>query len=395
MGLRPLSIDLDGDPPVIRACVPMALQIVIDDVGWWTAADTSAQGGPFRTAMPRDHVPADYQAIIELGHRLNMRPQAAFVLCDWDRENILAQIPSATWMGAQWQNPHHNNPQLDEAADLIRNHPDHIEPTLHALGHEYWIDGIPSRAEWHDREGRMRPADNVRRHLNAFAQILETNRLGPFPTSFVPAAFLHRFGVPGGGLASLLAEYGIRYISTPWQRLFSDRPPEAPDFGFDAGIVTVDRGHDACRWFEVEPQPNPDTFSGPIVGMHWPNLLAMDPARNSEIVERWVSLLKPQDFRFDRLLGANTAGAFSQLVYHRWIEISTTDSAVNLDWTRAATAKAMGLVKTFFLKIQVTGNVRFTVENLRLLAATEELPGQWRLHLERPAHSTQGRIGVQ
>ena len=380
---------------MIRACVPMALQIVIDDVGWWTAADTSTQGGPFRTAMPRDHVPADYRAIIELGRRLNMRPQAAFVLCGWDRENILAQIPSATWMGARWQNPHRNNPQLDETADLIRNHLDQIEPTLHALGHEYWIDGIPSRAEWHDREGRMRPIDDVRRHLDAFACILEQNGLGPFPTSFVPAAFLHRFGVLDGGFAALLAERGIRYISTPWQRLFSDRPPEAPDFGIDAGILTVDRGQDACRWFEVEPHPQPDTLTGPIVGMHWPNLLAKDPARNSEVVERWVSLLKPQDFRFDRLLGANTASAFSQLVHHRWVELLTTDSSINLDWTRVATVNTPGLIKTFFLKLQALGMARFSVENLRLLSASEELPGQWRLHLERPDHATQGRIDVR
>jgi hypothetical protein len=380
---------------VIRACVPMALQIVIDDVGWWTAEDTSTQGGPFRTAMPRDHVPADYTAIIELGRRLNMRPQAAFVLCDWDRENILAQIPSATWMGNHWQNPHRNNPQLEEAADLVRTHPDQIEPTLHALGHEYWIDGLPTRAEWHDRSGQMRPADDVRRHLDAFGKILDVNRLGPFPTAFVPSAFLHRFGVTGGGLAALLAEYGIRYLSTPWQRLFFDRPPEAPDFGFDACILTVDRGNDACRWFEVEPRPNPDAFGGPIIGMHWPNLLARNPASNGEVVERWVAGLKPLDVRFDRLLGVNTANAFSQLVHHRWVELALTDASVNLDWTRIAKVGGAGLLKTFFLKIQVPRPSRFTAENLRLLAVSEEIPGQWRLQLERPDSPTQGRITVQ
>jgi hypothetical protein len=126
--------------------------------------------------------------------------------------------------------------------------------------------------------------------------------------------------------------------------------------------------------------------------MHWPNLLARDPDRNNEVVVRWSALLNPLDFHFDRLLGANTAMAFSQLVHHRWIDLATTGSTVHLDWTRVAPHKAPGVLTTFFLKIQAPGQPRYIPENLRLLAFSEEFTGQWRLHLERVPHLTHGRI---
>ena len=37
------------------------------------------------------------QAIAELGRRLGVRPQAAMVLCEWDRDNLLRRVPTATW----------------------------------------------------------------------------------------------------------------------------------------------------------------------------------------------------------------------------------------------------------------------------------------------------------
>ncbi|NRA37612.1 MAG: hypothetical protein HRU15_05690, partial [Planctomycetes bacterium] len=53
----------------ITASVPMALQIVIDDVGWRNGHDESASDGPYRTGFSRQHVPADYQAIVDLGQQ--------------------------------------------------------------------------------------------------------------------------------------------------------------------------------------------------------------------------------------------------------------------------------------------------------------------------------------
>ncbi|MHB0936867.1 MAG: hypothetical protein ACYC6A_10790 [Armatimonadota bacterium] len=364
---------------MMQACIPMAIQVVIDDVGWWCGENGSARGEPFRTACPRDHVPADYLAIIELGRRLGMRPQAAMVLCEWDRTNLLRGLPNSTWMGDAWDNTRWQGPWLDEAAALLQDHRDHVEIVLHGIGHEFWVDGAVERAEWHDRQGRMRAKGDVRAHLDFYARLLEQNGLGSVPVSFVPAAFLHRFG---GELAPILAEYGIRYISTPFGTIFRSRETEAVDFGIDAGIITVDRGRDLFNWHITGPMPQGE-IDGPVCGMHWPNLLHEDPARNAEVVDGWVRLLQPYDTRFDRMLAPDTAAAFSQLVYHRWTEVTWDERGISLDFKKVDAAGAKGVLDTFYLKVRSDSAAAFAADGMEILESQEEMPRQWRLHLHR------------
>ena len=51
----------------LSATVPMPIQIVIDDVGWWSGEDGNEIQQPYRTGIEVNHVPADYQAIVDLG----------------------------------------------------------------------------------------------------------------------------------------------------------------------------------------------------------------------------------------------------------------------------------------------------------------------------------------
>jgi hypothetical protein len=125
----------------------MPLQVVIDDVGWWSGNDGSMRQEPYRTGINRNHVPADYKAIVDLGRALDIRPQAALVLCEWDRENILKHLPTSTWMGSNWDNSKWVGPCLEEAAEIIRQNQEHMEITLHGLGHEYWQGGSAKLAE--------------------------------------------------------------------------------------------------------------------------------------------------------------------------------------------------------------------------------------------------------
>ena len=104
---------------MIKANIPLAIQVVIDDVGWWSGEDSSLSGGPFRTGIKRNHCIKDYEAIFEFAKRLKIRPQIAMVLCEWDRENILGELPTSTWMGTGWNNSRWLGPWLDEAAILL------------------------------------------------------------------------------------------------------------------------------------------------------------------------------------------------------------------------------------------------------------------------------------
>lgn len=375
---------------MITATIPMAIQVVIDDVGWWRGDDDSARGGPYRTGCPRAHVPADYLAIADLGRRLGMRPQAAMVLCEWDTEGILRDLPSSTWQGAAWDNAGRQGPWLDETAAHLRDHRAHIEIALHGIGHEYWAGGSPTRAEWHDRDGAMRPAGVVRAHLDYFGRLLSRHAMGDFPSAFVPAAFLHRFG---GELAPLLAEYGIRHASTPFASMHRSRETDAADFGFEGGVLTVDRGTDLCAWNETGAHPAGE-IAGPVCGMHWPNLLHRDPARNGEAVDRWAALLQPYDSRFDRMLAPDTAAGFAQLVYHRWTGLSVAGEMVTCDFRRVDAAPAPGVPGTFSLKVAAGADAAFHFDGLELLDARREA-GHWRLHLRRLPGERWGRIRVR
>ncbi len=310
---------------MLRAIIPKPIQIVIDDVGWWRGNDAHAQGQPFRTGMPRDHVLADYQALVHLGKSLGMRPQAAFVLCEWDRHNILRKLPESTWLGHDWDNSAIPAPVLDETAAFLAANRAHFELVLHGIGHEFWENGRMSRAEWFDDDGNLRP--QARQHLDFYAMLMAANNLGPFPESFVPCAFRYRFGAADGGLARILAEYGISSMSSPFSTMHFSREPESPAFGFDQGLMTIDRGPDLRKWNDVGSAPGPEeTLQSPVCGMHWPAILHAEPERNLEAVARWLPFFQRHDRMPEWTLAANT-GMFCTQLAHQAFTV-TADSVV-------------------------------------------------------------------
>ena len=322
-------------PPRLETAIPMPLQIVIDDVGWWSGENGHERGEPFRTGIERSHVPADYAALASLGKRLGMRPQAAIILCEWDRDNILRKLPSATWMGRDWDNRRWVGPWLDEAAGILADNRAHIELTLHGVGHEFWgPDGSMTRAEWHDAEGNMRPRDQVLAHLDYFQLLLDQNQLGPFPESFVPAAFRHCFGRGEAGLDAILRDAGVRHISTPFHCMDRVREPRHELFGIDCGLMTVNRGSSFPPWHELDSTPVAP--AGPILGLHWPNVLHADPARNEEVVSRWGECLAAENAKLERWLAPDTAACWGQLRHWSDTRVEPRDGGLRLHLADAA-----------------------------------------------------------
>ena len=359
---------------MISAQIPMPLQIVIDDVGWWSGEDGGKKNEPFRTGIARDHVPADYAAIVQLGRELDMRPQAAMILCEWDRENILRDLPTSTWMGGDWDNARWQGPHLDEAAQIIRDGRDHFELVLHGVGHEYWTDGVASRAEWHDKVGAMRPECDVRAHLDFYQRLLDQHDLGPFPRSFVPAAFLHCFGPEERNLASILKQAGVTYISTPYSTMHKAAEIPHGVFGFDAGLMTVDRGRDILNWMTIGTGPTrqPD---GPICGMHWPNVLHDDPARNGETVDAWVSVIRECGRRADRALSRDTTAFCTQLAHHVCTTCEATTDGISLDFSEYAKLPQDGFEDTFVIKLTANEELAFSSDDLDIPDTTCEPHG--------------------
>ena len=351
--------------------IPKPIHIVIDDVGWWSGRDGSAQQEPYRTGMQRDHCLADYEAIVYLGESLGMRPQAAMVLCEWDRENILRDLPDSTWMGSAWDNSRHDTDKMDAVAAYLAQHSDAIELTLHGVGHEHWRDAAFSRAEWFDEHGHLQPC--VEQHLSYFARLMQMNKLGAFPRSFVPCAFKYRFAAAEKGMASLLAARGVRMLSTPFSTMFSNRAPESGCFGFEEGLMVLDRGQDIAPWNAVGYRPQEtDCIRHPIVGMHWPNILHADPDRNREVVDAWVDLCKRHAATAEWVLASDTDSFCTQLGFAESKIHRLADAAVEIDATAMRTYAWPHFQRTVQVKLSATAPLALTAEGAELCAVSTE-----------------------
>lgn len=319
-----------------EACIPMPLQIVIDDVGWRRGYDGSPRNEPFRTGVNRLHVPDDYRAIVELGRRLNVRPQCSMILSEWDTRGLVARVPSATWLGEKWTNEVAGD-WIAEAAAIVRENRDHFEVTLHGIGHEYWENGRASRAEWHDDQGRMRPADTVLAKIDLFFELHEQHKLGPKPTSFVPCAGRYHFANAPDNMARLMAGYGITSLSTPFVCMHRSREPEHGMYGIDHGVLTIDRGDtDPYDWPVLGPEPTEANIPRhPILGMHWPHVLHAEPGRNLEVVDRWVRALGAWGKRFGNWLSPHTESCNVQLLHHTRSRVTVSGAKITLDGSGA------------------------------------------------------------
>lgn len=378
----------------VAAAIPMPLQVVIDDVGWWSGEDGSARGEPYRTGIDRNHVPADYRAIVELGRALGMRPQAATVLSEWDRDNTLRKLPESTWMGAEWDNSRWVGPWLEEAAEIIRQNEAHYELTIHGLGHEDWTGGRVTRAEWADRNGRMRPREQVETHLDAFEAILDQHQLGGFPRTFVPTAFRHGFGSTEGhdvSMAGLLRTRGVTSINTPFGSMANAEAVQQGVFGFDAGVMTVDRGEDLLDWNVIGQVPS-GTLTGPTCGLHWPNLLHPDPDRNSEIVAGWVALLAPWNDRADTMLAPDSVAFERQLVHHVCTRIALSGDTIDLDFRETDDLPTPMGRDSLTLKVRSPVPLDFTSDTLAIPSSSSRRAGDESIHMlqldRRRGHET-------
>ena len=356
--------------PVVKAIIPMPLQVVIDDVGWWSGEDGSKRQEPYRTGIGRNHVPADYLAIASLGKSLGIRPQAAMIMCEWDKGNILKDLPNATWMGKHWDNSKWIGPWMEEAADIIKNNRKFFELTIHGIGHEYWENGSFTRAEWADKNGKMRPPDQMNKHLDYYEKLLEQHSLGPLPSSFVPTAFCHCFGKSEGrdvSLAEIFSRRGINYINTPFQIMGNRAATQNELFGIDSGVLTIDRGEDEFSWDVFPGDPKLD-HKGPTYGIHWPNLLNPDPGKNTETVEKWVKYLKQYNDKPDRILSSDSVDFQQQLVHRQLTGITQKGSAISFDFTKTDSLTGLFGEKGLTVKIQSSVPLTFKTDGLKVIS---------------------------
>jgi hypothetical protein len=332
--------------------IPMPLLVTIDDAGWWLGQDESAIGRPFRTGMPRDHCPEDYTALVALGRSLDMKIPAGFVLCEWDRTRLLREVPSATWMGEQWQSPFTDPAAMEKAAQIIRNGRDHLEVAVHGVGHEFWDRGQMFRSEFHNTQGEMRPRDLVNKHLEYFFKLLGSLGLTRDPRLFIPPALHHGFGQGTKGFQAIARAFDLQYISLVFSRADCSLAPQLPGVGWEEGVLLMERGISQTKWHQVAAPPK-FNFNSPILALHWANILHPDPGRNMTVIHAWSDFIKEGAKRNKVMLAKDFPACLTQYLNatQSRIDVGERKIIVSLDWIQKVPSKALTDTLFFFLNL--------------------------------------------
>jgi hypothetical protein len=355
----------------IQLTIPMPLQIIVDDVGWWRGEDGSQRNQPYRTGIDRDHTPADYLALARLGKALDMRILAGFVLCEWDKSNILRKLPSATWMGTSWKNKKINHQHWEQAAEIIMREKASIEIALHGVGHEYWHNGKMERAEFHDEHCQMRERDEIRRHLEFFLRLMEQHNFSSSPTTFIPPALKHSFGNGDDGFQKLLHEFGIKYVATRFDKARQFAEPLHPKLTWENKVLLADRGKSESAWNAIGCNPA-FAFDGPFLPLHWANILHPDPEKNNEVIDKWIVFIRDGARKHRFLLARDMHSCLIQYLHVVFAVIDRQDSDFSIDLTWKKNIPHNLYDSSFFVELSHPPSMEFRISGGQAKCAAKD-----------------------
>ncbi len=327
--------------------IPYALQITMDDVGWYCGEDDRENGGSARTAMPRRHCAKDYAAINELGRRLNMKINCGFVLGEWDPDNRLKKVPYLSKFGDAWDNASYlGEEEREQVAEVVRNSP-YIDIAIHGLLHNYYKPGIPySNSDYYyslNDQLFLSDEKEIRQRLDAFLDILDYYGIKKDINSFIPPSFTYRWN----DISRILKDYGVQYISTMFAHMEMPAGEERPELvGVENGIITVDRiferEDDLISWDTISGDPSTLPVIPSIYGCHWPNILHVDPDRHNEILERWVAYFEKYADTYGNILSRDMAFCATQSLYKRFAKVSEKNGIFTVDVTAVPAPEGRG-----------------------------------------------------
>jgi len=320
---------------------PRAFAFSVDDLGWNEGSNLSRNvpPGPIRAGIKRTFDLNDYKYIADVAKEVGVRVQCLFVLCEMDRENVLAKYPTTTPQREKWDNTRRvRNEQLD-IMNWVLNSSSHMEFGLHGTGHEYWADdGIQRRAEWYNLIDRVPwPEENLQQHIQGFREIMAqygfTHRNGhSFPESFVACAYGYYWNPEGDySLGKVLSEAGIKYANTDFGQIPELSPPqEVNGGGFDHGVHVINRMNYGNNYYDLNslPKVSAEMQGTDIIESHWANWLASDDVFQPEVTAKFIDYYRQFQRLSKRYLAKNTEQLHSQWLYKKYTRIDETEPGI-------------------------------------------------------------------
>lgn len=338
--------------------IPPPLIVVIEDVGWWNGYSRPEANQPFRTGLERVHCPEDYTAIVRLAKALKTQIITGFVLCEWDRTGLLSELPSATWMGARWKGCLEGNEFQDEVVSILNENSDYVNVAMHGVGHEYWANGMASRSEFHDENCVMRNKDQVIKHVSMFKRLFQTTGIkAQFPQIYIPPALKHSFGNGEQGFQKILADFGVSYVITVFDKAKQFASPIYEDLTEECGVTLIERGLSPVCWDHVSAKPD-FSFTHPVIPLHWANILHQIPEQNGDVVDIWAKFLEHGARRNGYVFFQDALMAISQIVFYKLTQIRRIKGGVILDISGASRVLSRQIHRSFYIELPPSATIR-------------------------------------
>lgn len=307
---------------------PRGFGIAVNQVGYMDGSNMGdveeTKEGPWRAGIRRKFDVRDYRPFAEVGQEVGVRFMALFALAEMDRENIVAEYPTVTMWGSQFDNSANIGPVQLEIMDYVKENAAHIELGVTGVGHEYWIDGKKYRSEWyHLAEQTPWPEEEMRGRMELIGRILAQYGISEenghsFPESM--SAYGYHWN-PQGEISTgkIWSDFGVKYGNTKFALSPDIGFPEPGTGGFDHGVLLFDRHDYGPVWHRYADVPRlpPDEYVTDLTESHWANWLAEDDWLQPDLNQRWIDYFRAIQAHPNHYLAKNTEQLYSQWLYKR------------------------------------------------------------------------------
>ncbi len=355
-----------------KVVLPVALQIVTDDIGWFNGRDIRCSDGPSRTGMPRKHCAEDYAMLNAIGKSIGQKINAPLVIGEWDKKNRLRGMPHATYNEEGWNMAAEiDYAEAERCFDTMES-AEYLEYGFHGLLHGYWQDGIsladqefsyPRSLDYKTKYAPaswLVPVDNayLESHIEVFFKIYEDWGFKKIRSFTSPSS------VQGGieenrHMTAMMKKYGMIYWSNQWRAvknlcevidgvIFINKAIKQQPIPWEAYGIDPDTLCD----YSFEFNNGIDHAERVVYGSHWPNFLQLNPKRNMDTLDAWTRHFKRQAEIFGVMLSKDIAFAASQAVYRKKSVLDYKKDGLVIDLSAVDGAGALGLSDTFHISVE-------------------------------------------
>ena len=358
-----------------RVVLPVAMQIVTDDIGWFEGRDIRCSDGPSRTGMPRRHCAEDYAMLDAIGRSIGQKINAPFVIGEWDKKNRLRGMPHATYDEKGWDMASRiDYAEAERCFDTMES-AEYLEYGFHGLLHGYWQDGIsladqefsyPRSLEYKTKYAPaswLVPVDNdyLESHIEAFFRIYEDWGFKKKIRSFTSPSSVQGGIEENRHMTAMMKKYGMIYWSNQWRAvkslcevidgvIFINKAIKQQPLPWEAYGIDPD----ALEGYSFAFNNGVDHAERVVYGSHWPNFLQFNPQRNLDTLDAWTRHFKRQAEIFGLMLSRDIAFAASQAVYRKKSVLDFQKDGLVIDLSAVDAAGALGLSDTFYISLDKT-----------------------------------------